>query len=282
MSRSSIIAIVVFVVLTGLVLAMKMPATRRLQANMLDVVRPIHATTSNMGRNLGAFGKGLKSLEELENENELLIVENQKLRATNQTLNDLAEQNDNLRKALDFQKRSSYRLLPARIISRSSTTWWSQVQIDRGEADGVEDDMPVVTDLGLVGKTTTVGRNTAYVLLVSDENCKVAVRVEGTKEQGIISGERVSANAQQPDLVLNVQPDLTLNFLSKNAKFPAGTKVLSLGVSGGVFPPNLLLGTIKESQPRALDARATVAPAVDLSRLENVFVILSSNRGPKK
>ena len=53
--------------------------------------------------------------------------------------------------------------------------------------------MPVVTDEGLVGKTTTVSENISIVLLVSDENCRVAASVEGTREQGIVSGERVTA-----------------------------------------------------------------------------------------
>ena len=107
-------------------------------------------------------------------------MENQKLRATNQMMNDLQSENNSLRQALDFRDRSKYELLPARIIARSSTSWWSTVQIDRGEQDKLDSDMPVVTDVGLVGKTTTVAPNTAFVLLISDENCKVFAKVDGT------------------------------------------------------------------------------------------------------
>lgn len=272
MSRASIIALAAFVVLTGLVLSLRTPAVRRLQANMLDFVRPLHATTSGLGRTLGAYGKGLKSLDELEHENEALIVENEKLRATNQMLGGLNEENAALRQALDFQKRSNFRLLPARIIARSASTWWSVVQIDRGEQDGLDGDMPVVTDIGLVGKTTTVAQNTAYVLLIADENCKVAANVEGTREQGILSGERLTGGGK---------PDLALNFLSKDATLKEGQRVVSSGVSGGVFPSGLFLGTIKTFQPRVLDGRATVAPAVDLSKLENVFVVIGKREALK-
>ena len=272
MSRASIIALAAFVVLTGLILSLRTPAVRRLQGSMLDFVRPLHSTTSGGSRKLGALGTGLKSLGELESENEMLTVQNQELRATNQMLGGLAEENAALRKALDFQKRSNFRLLPARIIARQASTWWSTVQIDRGEQDGLDGDMPVVTDIGLVGKTTTVAQNTAYVLLVADENCKVATNVEGTREQGILSGERVAAG---------LQPDLVLNFLSKDASLKAGQKVYSSGGSGGVFPPGLLLGAIKTFQPRVLDGRATVAPAVDFSKLENVFVVIGKREPPK-
>ncbi len=264
MSRVSIIALVVFAVLTGLVLSMRLPAARRLQAAMLEVVRPLHTATNGVGSRLNALGSGLKSLEQLERENADLKVRIAELSTTNQMLSDLGSENDSLRKALDFKKRSGFNLLPARIIARSTATWWSSVQIDRGEQDGLDSDMPVVTDLGLVGKTTTVGATTSYVVLIADENCKVAATVEGTTETGILSGGRASGATQ---------PDLILGYLSKSAPLQNGQKVLSAGVSGGVFPAGLLLGTIRSFQVHELDARAVVTPAVDLSRLENVFVV---------
>ena len=274
MSRSSIIALAVFVVVTALVLSLRASVARAIQARALEVVRPIHTTTTDVSRSLGAFNKGLKSLGELESENKVLTVDNQELRATNQMMRDLADENRSLRQALDFRERSDFKLLPARIIARSSSTWWSTVQIDRGDQDGLDSDMPVVTDIGLVGKTTTVAANTAYVLLIIDENCKVAANVEGTREQGILSGERTSSG---------VQPDLVLSFLSKSAQLHEGQKVFSSGVSGGVFPSGLLLGTVTAFQVRALDGRAQVVPAVDFSKLENVFVVLGTRRpAPKK
>ena len=263
MSRVSIIALVVFVGLTALVLFMKVPAARRLQTGAMQLVRPVHASTGVLSP-FNAAVKGLQSLDELEKENKVLIVENQKLRATNQMMNDLQTENNSLRQALGFRDRSKYELVPARIIARSSTSWWSTVQIDRGEQDKLDSDMPVVTDVGLVGKTTTVAANTAFVLLISDENCKVFSKVEGTREKGILSGVRTAPNAQ---------PELSLSFLSRGAQLQPGQKVFSNGVSGGVFPGDLLLGTVKDFQARELDTHATVLPAVDLSKLENVFVV---------
>jgi rod shape-determining protein MreC len=123
--------------------------------------------------------------------------------------------------------------------------------------------MPVVTDVGLVGKTTTVSDSISVVILVSDENCKIAASVEGTREQGIVSGERVTAG---------LNPLLNLNFLSKQADLKPGQKVYTSGV-GGVFPSGLLLGVVKTFRVRELDGQAQVTPAVDLSHLEDVFVV---------
>ena len=123
--------------------------------------------------------------------------------------------------------------------------------------------MPVVTEVGLVGKTTTVSDTISVVLLISDENCRVAASVEGSREQGIVAGERVTGG---------LTPLLDLNFLSKQADLKPGQKVYTSGV-GGVFPSGLLIGAVKSFRARELDGQAQLTPAVELSHLEDVFVV---------
>ena len=69
-----------------------------------------------------------------------------------------------------------------------------------------------------------------------------------------------------------VTPMLDLNFLSKQANLKPGQKVYTSGV-GGVFPSGLLIGTVKNFRVRELDGQAQLTPAVDLSQLEDVFVV---------
>jgi rod shape-determining protein MreC len=123
--------------------------------------------------------------------------------------------------------------------------------------------MPVATDEGLIGKITSVSDSISVVLLISDENCRVAAKVEGSREQGIVSGERVTTG---------LTPVLSLNFLSKQADLKPGQKVYTSGV-GGVFPSGLLIGSVKTFRVRELDGQAQLTPAVDLSHLEDVFVV---------
>ena len=42
---------------------------------------------------------------------------------------------------------------------------------------------------------------------------------------------------------------------------------------GGVFPSGLLIGAVKNFHVRELDGQAQLTPAVDLSHLEDVFVV---------
>ncbi len=263
MSRTGIIALLVFGAILGYFLSFGPESTRKFQAGIYQLIAPFLTSGSGLQKQITSVRTGLKSLEELEHENTTLQVENRQLRATNQALRDVEREVNRLRHALNYRERSVFKLVPAVVVARDSSTWWRTITINRGKEDGVEGDMPVVTDEGLVGKTTTVSANISLVLLIADENCKVACSVEGTREQGIVSGER---------LTTGVTPLLDLNFLSKQADLKPGQKVYTTGV-GGVFPSGLLVGVVKTFQVRALDSQAQLVPGVDLSHLEDVFVV---------
>ena len=263
MNRSSIIALLVFGAILGYFLSFGPDSTRKLQANIYQLIAPFLSGGSGIQKQITQVRTGLKSLEEMEKDNSALQVQNRQLKATNQALRDVEREVNRLRHALNYRERSVFKLVPAEIIARDSSTWWHTVTINRGKEDKVESDMPVVTDEGLVGKTTTVSENISIVLLVSDENCKVAASVEGTREQGIVAGERVAGG---------LTPLLNLNFLSKQANLQPGQKAYTSGV-GGVFPSGLLIGAVKSFRVRELDGQAQLTPAVDLSHLEDVFVV---------
>lgn len=263
MSRTSIIALLIFGAILGYFLSFGADTTRKFQASIYQMLAPFFTTGSGLQKQITSVRTGLKSLEELERENASLRVDNRQLRATNSALRDVEHEMNRLRLALNYRERSVFKLIPGEIVTRDASTWWHTVTINRGKEDHIETDMPVVTDEGLVGKTATVSNTISVVLLVTDENCKVASSVEGTREQGIVSGERISGG---------LAPLLDLNFLTKQANLQPGQKTYTSGV-GGVFPSGLLIGTVKSFRVRELDGQAKLAPAVDLSRLEDVFVV---------
>ena len=262
--RTNIIVLLIFGAILGYFLSFGAETTGKLKAEIYQLLAPFLTGGSKLQRQITSVRSGLKSLEQLERENAALQVDNRALRATNQALRDVEHEVNRLRHALNYRERSVFKLIAAEVVTRDSSTWWRTVTINRGKGDGVQTDMPVVTDEGLVGKTTTVSDSISIVLLVSDENCKVAASVEGSREQGIVSGERVTQG---------LNPVLDLNFLSKQADLKPGQKVYTSGV-GGVFPSGLLMGVVKSFRVRALDGQAQLTPAVDLSHLEDVFVVI--------
>jgi len=105
------------------------------------------------------------------------------------------------------------------------------------------------------------------VLLLTDEKCQVASRVEGSPEVGILCGHRGTPDGEAL---------LRLRFLSPNAAVHQGQRVFTSG-RGGVFRADILLGTIDSVEKGALDSEALVRPSVNFADLGAVFVVLPAD-----
>ncbi|MEO8351481.1 MAG: rod shape-determining protein MreC [Chthoniobacteraceae bacterium] len=242
--------------------------TQEVQAGFLGMISPFLKQGSGLQRKYNDVRRGLKTLDELEAEVKGLRLLNKQLSATNQLLSGYEADNKRLRNSLGFREKSEFQLMPARVIARDASTWYQKVVIDRGAAELVEPDLAVLTPEGLVGKTTVVAEHSSEVVLIADENCMVSATVEGTREQGIVKGERPTGIGM---------PTIGLGFLSKQANLQPGRNVFTSGV-GGVYPSGLTIGQIIEFKIEALNGYATIKPAVDLSSIEDVFVVVGGKK----
>jgi rod shape-determining protein MreC len=261
MKKLQIVALVLLVVIVVTLCVLGDRALGSLQSGFLGFLSPISRSGSAVKSSIGSLGKDLMTLDQLQAEYDRIQAENRRLRAENNGLRDLKAENDHLRETLGYRERSSFRLVPAGVLSHDASAWWSTIKINRGSKDGIASDMPVITDKGLIGKTTSVSADLSEVVLITDENCKVAAKVEGTKEQGISAGSRDAAG------------EMRLTFLSKLADLQPGQKVYTAGVSGGIFPSGIALGTVKSFHARELDGEAILEPTADPGALEEVFVV---------
>jgi len=257
-----------FILFVALIIALSPHKTRQVQAGFLGIISPFLKTGSTLDKKYREYSEGLASLEQMESENKRLKVVNKELSATNQILRGYEAENKRLRNALGYRERVLFKLLPARIIARDPGSWYNQLTIDRGARDGLREDMAVLTEEGLVGKTTVVSGHSSIVVLVADESCKVAATVEGTNVQGIVKGERVSST---------LSAVISLNHIPKTAGLTNGQKIFSSGV-GGVFPGGVLIGAVKDFSVRELEGFSYVLPAVDLTTLQDVFVVVSKEK----
>jgi len=263
------IVLLLSVVVLAVYLSTLPPGTMQsFQGGFLSLISPFLRTGDAVQQKIGSMGEELKTLDELESQNRKLLQQNKELLTTNNLLREIEAENNRLRLVLEYRERSVFKLLPARIISHDASTWWNTVKINRGFEDGVETDQPVLTEVGLVGKTTTVAKNEATVVLITDETCRVGAKVEGTREQGILSGLRIQQTSSSGQM--------QLNFLSKTARLEPGQKVYTAGVPNAVFPSGLLVGTVREFRVGPMAGQAIVDPSVDLSQTEDVFVIVGA------
>ena len=275
--RANLIAIGVFIAALVGVFILSPRNRQRLQSGFLGIVSPFLKKGSEVDSRWKAYQKGLKKIDELEGENQRLKVDNDKFKAENEALRGFEAESLRLKAALGYRDSSPFTLIPARVIGRSPSNWWSTVVIDKGSGDGIDVDKAsaVVTPDGLVGKVVNTDTHSAVVLLISDENCKVAGSVEGTKDQGIL---RVEVRGQRASN--SIQPTMTLNFLSRFSPLRAGQKLFTSG-AGGIYPPGILVGQIVEYKTRELDGQAVIEPSVDIAALSDVFVITGTKGNPK-
>lgn len=240
--------------------------TQQVQAGFLGMISPFLKQGSGLQRKYTDVRRGLKTLDELEDEVKRLRIANKDLSATNQMLRGLESENNRLRNALGYQNKKLFQLMPARIIARDASTWYRKIVIDRGAAELIKPDMAVLTPEGLIGKTTAVSEHSSEVVLIADETCRVSATVEGA--QGIVQGERATGTGI---------PVIGLGFLSKQASLTPGMNVQTSGV-GGVFPSGVSIGQISEFKVGPLNGYATIKPAVDLSSIEDVFVVVGDKK----
>ncbi|MDA7920412.1 rod shape-determining protein MreC [Verrucomicrobiales bacterium] len=269
MSRLNIIFLIAFVGILIWITLFQPEAVSTIQRGGMVAFRPFIRASSEVEGALGSLGS--EALSPAQMREKLAAVESARDRLQLEViqLDELINENNQLRRALLYKEKSPLELIAARVINRKPSNWYNTLVIDKGNLDGVMVDSPVIVpvgeEAGLVGKITEViGDHSAVVLLLTDEMCQVSAKLIKSQEQGIISGQRGA---------LQTLPNLRLRYLSKEAKADAGTKVLSSG-SGELFPANLYLGEIISIESGVIDSEAKVRLGVDFDSLGDVFIIL--------
>ena len=273
MSRLNIIFLITFVGLLIWITLFHPSSVGRIQRGAMVILRPFMKASNELDGAINTVGK--ESLSPVQLREKLSSVEQDRDRLKLEViqLDELLAENNQLREALQYLKKSPLSLVATRVISRKPSHWYNTLVIDKGSAAGIVVDSPVIIPMGdeagLVGKISEViGPKSAVVLLLTDEMCQVSAKLENSHEQGILNGQRGA---------LRALPNLKLRYLSKDAVAIPGQKVISSG-TGELFPANLILGEVLSVSMGIIDAEAVVKPSVNFDDLVDVFVILPADR----
>jgi rod shape-determining protein MreC len=270
MKKGNIFALLLFLGAVAAVFTLKTPQTRAIQTNVLTFLSPFIRGSALAEEQFKSATNTPIDPAQLQREYNNLRQEAEGLRIIAQKYNQVLQENNKFRSMLNYRQQSEYKLTAARVLRRSASNWWSTLIIDKGALDGITTDCPVITDIGLVGKTGKIGSRSAEVILLTDEECRVAARIEGTQFKGILNGERGDFDSR---------PNLHLRFLDRTINITPGTNVYSTG-DGGVFPPQLLLGKVKSFEAKDVSGEAIVDSAVNFNLLEDVFVVHTDSMPP--
>ncbi|MEV3906415.1 MULTISPECIES: rod shape-determining protein MreC [Streptomyces] len=201
-------------------------------------------------------------LAELEKENSALKA---KLGSDDRNSSRLKQ----LDKMLKTAGEGQYGIKGAEVIAIGAAQGFSwTITVDVGANDGIQRDMTVLNGDGLVGRVTTVGPNTATVLLANDPDFTVGTRMEATDELGFASG--------QGDRPLRVE------LLNGKADVKKGDRLVTFGSQADKpFVPGVPVGVVSRVDPSGGDLTRTlyVTPYVSFTKLDMVGVVVQA---PKK
>jgi len=147
--------------------------------------------------------------------------------------NELEKEVNELKKMLNLEV-SNYKLIHANVIKRDDD-WYQEITINKGEKDGVKEEMAVVSNNGLIGRIVKTTNSSSVVKLISasGSDMKVSVTINNIDSNihGII------------DDYLETEGLIQVNNVLKTANIEIGNKVYTSGL-GGIYPSGIYVGKV--------------------------------------
>ncbi|VGO22072.1 Cell shape-determining protein MreC [Pontiella sulfatireligans] len=238
------------------------------------VMAPAERGFSSVWKRLADAGAAIRGMGGAAEKNRDLSLELVRVQAELSQLCDAEADNERLRRAFEFSRQKSYTMIPCNVVSRNISGWWSTVRLGKGTRDGIEENRPVISPDGLVGKVAEATPLTAEVLLVSDPACRVSAKISRSNTFGLVRG--AGAN-------LKGLPMARMEFIDKDKEVRVGDEVVTSGLSsaGGGFPKGVHIGYVDKvhRDDSGLYQYAEIIPRATVGLLDYVFVVAA--HGPE-
>ncbi|MBF7695900.1 rod shape-determining protein MreC [Acinetobacter rathckeae] len=206
-----------------------------------------------------------KSEEQLRRENTAMKAELLQAQVRLQKLSELSAENTRLRGLLDTPLIIDGRMEIAEVIGTDTNPLHHVVIINRGTADRLRQGQVVLDNQGIMGQIIDVHQHNARVLLLSDKDSSLSVRVERTGMRAIVSGTGDLGR-------------LKMQYVPTSADLQVGDNVYSSGL-GEHFPAGYLVGTVNKIQRQNTGefAQIDIRPAAQLAGGHYVVVLFSDS-----
>jgi rod shape-determining protein MreC len=214
----------------------------------------------------GAWGEYF-ALRGVREENEALRHRLAELEVRLQEERALAARTRQLEELLTLQTGTELPTLAARIIAGNPNPGVRTVTIDRGSADGVQENMSVIAPSGIVGRVIgPLAAHAARVQFLIHGSAAAGALIERTRVAGMVIG-------------VDRDPPMMMELVSNLADVEPGDLIVASGVDG-IYPRGFAIGRIETARRGpGLYQDITVRPTVDFARLEEVLVVLVPARG---
>jgi rod shape-determining protein MreC len=168
----------------------------------------------------------------------------------------LQAENTSLKDLLQVKTDTGFKTVTSRVIADVGGPYAQSLLISDGTSSGIVKGAVVLAGQGVLGRVTHVDEKTAEVLLLTDVNSRIPVRIDGTAVQAIAGG--------------GTDGQIILDRLLDGHQVREGMRIMTSG-AGGLFPPDLPVGIIGQINK---NGDIIVNPYTDVSRLIYVRIIM--------
>lgn len=230
------------------------------------VLTPLQKVTSALSGGAASVWEKYTSIDDVMDRNKQLEAENAELRQQMVDYDRIKAENDAykaLARIQDTNSEATY--VSAFVIGRDPLDEFGGFTLDQGSTDGVAVNDAIISDRGyLLGVVVEVDATSCKVMTILHPSFNAAGVISRTRENGIITGSADYAADGQ----------CVLTNLDRATEARKGDQVITTGL-GGVFPANLLVGTVQEVVPEqsGKSSSAVILPGADPRTVKHVFIV---------
>ena len=236
---------------------------------------PMQKGIDYIGSSIAISSADTKTREELVKENEDLRAQVDDLNSTISSMELKIKELNELQELYELdQTYYDYETTGARIIGKGTSNWFNTFTIDKGSKDGIEKNMNVIADGGLVGIVSSVGDSYAVVRAIIDDTSNVSATISSTEDNCIVSGSLENMTSDNLILLSNLDDE--------DDKVAIGDVIVTSNISDK-YLPGLMIGYVSSVSldENELTKSGTVTPIVDFKHLSDVLVILQQKESYK-
>ena len=229
------------------------------------LVMPIQNGLTYLKNKISGNDTFFTDINKLEEENEELKNRNSELEQSLRELENIKTENETLKEYLNLtEKYGEYKTMPAYVINKDISNYSKTIIINVGKNDGIEENMTVIADQGLVGHVVSVTDTTAKVQTIIDTASSVSSIMSSTEESIVCKG------------TLDSTTELRAMYIPTDYNIIQGDSIETSGL-GGIYPKGIHIGTVRqvEATKNVTDRYAIIDTAVDFDKLSTVLVIVN-------
>ncbi|WP_139851277.1 rod shape-determining protein MreC [Acinetobacter pullicarnis] len=226
---------------------------------------PIYALASYPVLSKEWLNQQTKSEAQLRRENTAMQAEMLQAKVRLQKLSELSAENTRLRGLLDTPLIIDGRMEIAEVIGTDADPLRHIIVINRGSTSQLKVGQTVLDDQGILGQIISVYPHSSRILLLSDKEHSLSVRLERSGMRAIVTGTGDLGR-------------LKMEYVPTSANITVGDKVYSSGL-GQHFPAGYLVGSVSKVQRHNTGefAQIEVSPAAQLAGGHHVVVLFSDS-----